>query len=298
MPTGEQLTHRAFHGPTWCILCKGSSESTEHLFLRCCVIIDLWNSLANSIPYSRHWEGADLNNTWDEWPLRHKGTKLINLLVLVNWHIWKARNRNIFYNKPAHWPQIEAGIISAFKELPDPPPPKERRPRPHPSIDTNSPWAFFDGVANQNGCDGGFILYINEVHYYKVKLGLGARTNNYGELITLRHLFHFTLGHHCTNLNIFGDSKIIINWFNGISDCDIHTLSNILNEEYIFKATFNNISCTPIYREHNSHADKLSKEVALMPRGVWEITEQHGTNEYQYYHRPYIDQVYQRDFGH
>lgn len=33
VPTGEQLTHRAFHGPTWCILCKGSTESTKHLFL-------------------------------------------------------------------------------------------------------------------------------------------------------------------------------------------------------------------------------------------------------------------------
>lgn len=126
-------------------------------------------------------------------------------------------------------------------------------------------------------------------------MGLGPRTKNYAELITLGHLLHFSLGHHCTNINIFGDSKIIINWFNGISDCHIHTLNNILNEVNMFKAKFNNISCSYIYREHNNHVDKLSKEAALMPKGVWEITEQQGTNEYQYYHQPYIDQIYQKN---
>lgn len=144
-----------------------------------------------------------------------------------------------------------------------------RHPHPPPCIDTNTPWEFFYGAANQQGCGGGFILYINDHHNYKVKLGLGAGTNNYVELITLRHLLlHFALGHHCTSINIFGDSKIIINWFNGITDCHIHTLSIILNEVYNFKAAFNNISCSLIYREHNSHADKLSMGAALMNRGV------------------------------
>lgn len=54
-------------------------------------------------------------------------------------------------------------------------------------------------------------------------MGLEAGTNNFAELITLRHLLHFSLGHQCHNLNIFGDSKIIINWFNSISTCHIHT---------------------------------------------------------------------------
>lgn len=129
-------------------------------------------------------------------------------------------------------------------------------------------------------------------------MGLGVGTNNYAELITLCHLLHFTLGHQCTNINIFGDLKIIVNWFNGISGCHLHTLNNILNEVNIFKTEFNNISCSHIYKEHNRNVDKLSKEVVLMPRGEWVITEQQGTNEYQYYHRPYIDLIYQRDPGH
>jgi len=164
------------------------------------------------------------------------------------------------------WPHIVASIVSDYNEMPNPLPSKERRPHTSPLIDKNIPWAFFDGGANQQSCDGGFILYISEHHFYKVKMGLGAATNNFSELITLQHLLHFSLGHHCINLNIFGDSNIIINWFINITACHIHTLSNILNEVNIFKAQFNNISCNHIYREHNKSAYQLSKEASALPR--------------------------------
>jgi len=98
-------------------------------------------------------------------------------------------------------------------------------------------------------------------------MGLGAGTNNFTELITIHHLLHFSLGHNCMSLNIYGDSKIIINWFNNITACHIHTLSNILDEVNIFKAQFNNITCNHIYREYNSCADELSKDATTLPRG-------------------------------
>ena len=157
--------------------------------------------------------------------------------------------------------------------------------------------AFFDDAANQRGCGGGFILYISDQHFFKFKMGLGAGTNHFAELITLSHLLHFSLGHHCINLNIFGGSNIIINWFNGITACHILTLSNILNEVNIFKVEFNNISCNHIYREHNSSVDQLSKEASALPRGEWLIQEQRGTNEFRYFHQPYIDQHYQGDYS-
>lgn len=91
------------------------------------------------------------------------------------------------------------------------------------------------------------------------------------------------------DLNIYGDSKIIVNWFNNIIVCHTHTLSNILDEVNLFKAQFNSISCQHIYREHNCSADELSKEATLLPQGEWMVQEQRGTNEYRYYHRPYND---------
>lgn len=98
-------------------------------------------------------------------------------------------------------------------------------------------------------------------------MGLGNGTNNFAELITLRHLLHFSIGHDCMDLNIYGDSKTIVNWFNNITIFHAHTLSNILNEVNMFKSQFNCISCQHIYREHNSSADEISKEATILPHG-------------------------------
>lgn len=294
VPTGEHLTHRSFHGPNWCILCKSASESTTHIFLNFSALITLWQTLSSTIHFSRQWVVDDLSGAWEDWANRHKGSKLQSLPLITCWYVWLARNRSIFDNKLVCWPHIVAGVVSAYNEMPNPQISRVRRPHAPPPIDRNTPWAFFDGAANQQGCGGRFILYINDQHFYKVKMGLGVGTNNFAELITLQHLLHFSLGHHCINLNIFGDSKIIINWFNNITACHIHTLGNLLDEFNIFKAQFNNITCNHIYREHNSSFDQLSKEASLLPRGEWMIQEQWGSNEYRYFHCPYIDQHYHR----
>lgn len=125
-------------------------------------------------------------------------------------------------------------------------------------------------------------------------MGLGFGSNYFAELITLCHLMHFSLGHNCMSIHIYGDSKIIIDWFNNIIACHTHTLNNILDEINIFKSHFNEITCNHIYREHNSSADELSKAGTSLPRGEWLIQEQRRSKAYQYYHRPYIDPHYHR----
>jgi len=64
-----------------------------------------------------------------------------------SWHLWLARNRAIFDDKPVRWLHLIALIISAFNELPEPPQPQIRKPCEPPHIDKSTPWAFFDGAA-------------------------------------------------------------------------------------------------------------------------------------------------------
>lgn len=52
VPTGESLSHRSFHGPHRCVLCKNSSESTVHLFLQCETLSNLWQIISSSIHLS------------------------------------------------------------------------------------------------------------------------------------------------------------------------------------------------------------------------------------------------------
>lgn len=129
-------------------------------------------------------------------------------------------------------------------------------------------------------------------------MGLGMVTNNFVELISIRHLMHFALNHDCRELQIFGDPNIIINWINLKTRCHTHTLLNILDEVMHLKAHFNSIIVRHIYNEHNHCANGLSKEATHLPAGQWIISKQRGNAHYQYFHRPYIDQVYPRVDNH
>ena len=61
-------------------------------------------------------------------------------------------------------------------------------------------------------------------------MGLGHGTNNHAELISLRHLIYFSILHHCRKIQIFGDSKIVIDWFNNTVSCNAYTLRSIMDE--------------------------------------------------------------------
>jgi len=95
-----------------------------------------------------------------------------------------------------------------------------------------------------------------------MKMGLSRGTNNYAELNILRLLLLFSLEKVCRKLEIFGDSKIIINWFNQLSNFHVHTLRNLLEEDLTLKSQFDLVIYHHIYRERNQVSDGLSKEAA------------------------------------
>lgn len=105
-------------------------------------------------------------------------------------------------------------------------------------------------------------------------MGLGVGINNFAELLLLLHLLYFSLNQNCQKLQVFWDSKIVINWFNFIIACHVHTIKNILDDALFSKSHFYQISCTHIYRECNKFADQFSKEVAHHPKGEWLIQEE------------------------
>jgi len=104
-------------------------------------------------------------------------------------------------------------------------------------------------------------------------MGLGLGTNNHVELISLRHLLYFAITKNCRNLQIFGDLKNVIDWFNNNAVCSAYSLKNILEEIVFFKTFFDQISVSHIYRERNGTADRLSKEAAHRPLGEGMIVE-------------------------
>ena len=85
------------------------------------------------------------------------------------------------------------------------------------NIDKTYPWGYFDGsaVGEPKICGAGGMLYISDEHYFSFKASLGIGTNNYAELCALKLLFTLARENHISKIQIFGDSRLVINWDNG-----------------------------------------------------------------------------------
>jgi len=120
-------------------------------------------------------------------------------------------------------------------------------------------------------------------------MGLGKGTNNFAELLADKNLITFTLSKNCLHLQLFGDSQIICNWIDKKAQCNAYSLKHILEETHRLITNFDVFSCRHIYRECNTAADILCKEVVHRDNTSWLIQEERDGNTYQYYHRTFIE---------
>lgn len=147
-----------------------------------------------------------------------------------------SKNNNIFRGKHIVWPLIIPKICNSYMEIPVDEQVAKIRTITLEVIDKAYPWAHFDISAQEQGCGNGIILHISETHYFYICMGLGEDgTNNFAELLTLHHLLYFAIKKNCRYLQVYGDSKIVINWFNCISTCHAYTLGTILDDVWFLK---------------------------------------------------------------
>jgi ribonuclease HI len=136
-------------------------------------------------------------------------------------------------------------------------------------IDFSRPWDFFDGASQENGdrCGGGGVLFLTPSHFFNLKWGLGQGSNNFAEILALKLLLTFASEKEISNLQIFGDSMLVINWLWKSQQCHNIILSPILDEVFTIANIFTNLSFQHVYRERNVKADSLSKEGSFMAHG-------------------------------
>ena len=130
---------------------------------------------------------------------------------------------------------------------------------------------FFYKYKNLGGA--GFVIYLNDTHFFSFSMGCGSSTNTRAELLAIWALLRVGLLMGIPIQLIYGDSMVIISWLNRISALDVpslmHWCSDIrymihLAPPVIFKHTF---------REHNSLADELSKKALHLDMGFVSFTE-------------------------
>ena len=108
---------------------------------------------------------------------------------------------------------------------------------------------------------------------FRASVGLGQGTNNFAELKSLHHLLCWLSLKQMRQVQIFGDSKNAVNWFNRTQQCRNYILLPLLTEILNIKSYFHDITVCHIYRERNQEADTLSKAGVQQALGTWSVTE-------------------------
>jgi hypothetical protein len=245
------MRKRSIEGPGWCTLCKGANENSMHLFILCPFSKQVWQDITLHLNQRLTWEGPSIETTWQQWT-QHTSYKNIKAFpFIICWGIWLARNKEIFQDQPS-LPELTASqglaILSHFPQEKDIPPIHPTFPTP---IDLSKPWAYFDDASQTNNqiCGGGATLYLSNKHLFKIKMGLGPGTNNYVELLALKLLLQFVGEKGVQNLQIFGDSKNVINWTRKQQSCHNIFLQPLLEEIFRLLDALDSYSLKHVYRE-------------------------------------------------
>ena len=117
--------------PNWCVMCRKSSESVNHLFLHCSVAQKVWTVIIQK--FNIIWVlPQDVNHLIEGDFLlgREKRTKLLWPLVIyaVLWSLWSERNQRIFKDREEslgnildsiyYWVALWASLNDCLNQIP------------------------------------------------------------------------------------------------------------------------------------------------------------------------------------
>eukprot|EP00253_Pinus_taeda_P029586 PITA_29586 len=274
VPTWDFLQKRGKIGPGWCSLCKANEESTTHLFLTCPFNVSLWAESLRLMNSPLRWEGDNIQQAWFWWWQEASDEKVLSIPLLIAWGTWLARNQVIFKDLPFLIGKRVVEGATIYDNIPSSSGHSIHRSIKTKFIRESVPWAYFDGVADLNGrCGAGLVIHITPKKSFHASIGLGQGTNNFTELKALHHLLCWLSLKQLRQVQIFGDSKNVVNWFNKTQHCRNYILLPLLNEILHIKSFFNEITICHIYRERNQEADNLSKTGVQQDLGIWSVTE-------------------------
>jgi hypothetical protein len=134
---------------------------------------------------------------------------------LVCWFVWLERNKKVFENGN---PSVSAVVYKTLGIVANSTTPTkvaiQKKVKIH--LQGGTPAGWFDGATQSNGLQSGAggLLRITENSYYKWTFNCGPGTNTRAELLGVWATLNLAARFNIEALQIFGDSKIIIDWLN------------------------------------------------------------------------------------
>ena len=132
-------------------------------------------------------------------------------------------------------------------------------------IDDDKYNLYFDGACRGNPCQNiglGVVLYKDNeiIDTNSVPKVCVNGTNNVAEYMALVEGLKLAANNKIQNLNVYGDSQLIINQLNGIYKITSPNLIPLYDAVKNYEMYFNTITYIHVKREHNKVADKLANE--------------------------------------
>jgi len=104
-------------------------------------------------------------------------------------------------------------------------------------------------------------------------MGCGAGTNTRAKLLVLWGLLRFASNIGIVSIQVFGDSKVIVDWATGCLEIQVITLVHWCQRTKSLISSFSEITFQHIFRELNSVADGLSKKAVGLQAGLLHFEE-------------------------
>ena len=111
------------------------------------------------------------------------------------------------------------------------------------------------------------MLYLSDNHKIQASFSLGNCTNNKAELAALHLVLNLAINHNISQLQVFGDSKMVVEWVNRKIQINAPHLQQLLNAIKRMFEFFTGFIISHIYRELNMEADGLSELAMLLDPG-------------------------------
>jgi ribonuclease HI len=266
--TWDNCLRRGWCGPSRCPLCKEDQESTTHIFISCPFAEKVTHLIKDKLNSRADWNQGSLEECFRNWLQDITISLYAGLPSIMITNIWWERNNVVFKDKTVS-PEVTTTLsLTQAEEFKTEPRSRKQRFIVPPPIDYTIPWGYFDGASQGHppACGVRVVLFIIHSHYIHIRYSPGGRTNNRAELIALWTLLETTKEKNMTKLQVFGDSKLVIDWARGQNNIQNPRLASILRD---IKLTFRNfkwLSFQHILRELNTKADELSKEALQLQK--------------------------------
>ena len=160
------------------------------------------------------------------------------LPIFISWSIWITQNKVVFQNISPNVMSCGIKGISLFNEYMVSNLSKKMKRTYPPGTTSFCAEGFFDGASSNSYCGCGMMLSLNKDHYFTLCLGGGKGSNTKADLMSFWGLLQFAAIIGISNINIFHDSKVLIEWINGNYNIQALVIKNWYQRVQLLKSFF------------------------------------------------------------